>query len=79
MQTILSSGDAKEIHRIAHRLSSHASMVKYEPLTQLAGQLQALAATGEPERLTRLFAEFETEFGRFRSKLDSIRASLAPA
>ncbi|ACB77519.1 ATP-binding protein [Opitutus terrae] len=72
-------GDAKEIHRAAHRMISHATMVKYEPLAQLASQLQAYAATAEPDRLTRLLAEFDAEFARFRSKLDSIRASLAPA
>jgi signal transduction histidine kinase/CheY-like chemotaxis protein/HPt (histidine-containing phosphotransfer) domain-containing protein len=78
-QGIIPDGDPKDIHRVAHRLNSHAGMVRYAPLTQLTGQLQAIAATEDTERLKRVFAEFEAEYARFRRKLDSIRASQRPA
>lgn len=76
---VVASGPAREIHRLAHRLVSHASVVKYEPLVRLARELQAHAASEDTERRRRLFAEFEREFAQLRSKLDSFRASTAPA
>jgi len=77
-RTIIAAGDATEIHRIAHRLISHSSMVKFEPLTRLAFELQANAASQRPELLARLFNEFEQEFANLRNKLESIRTSTAP-
>ncbi|HYD82474.1 MAG TPA: response regulator, partial [Opitutus sp.] len=76
---IVAAGDAKEIHRIAHRLVGHASAIKYEPLVRLARELQAHAATDDPARLRRLLGEFDAEFRALRKKLDSTRVSTAPA
>ena len=79
LATALPQGNAQEIHRIAHRLVSHATVVKYEPLVLLARELQGHAASADSAKLAGLFAEFEREFARLRSKLDSCRASTAPA
>ena len=76
---ILPTGNAREIHRIAHRLVSHASAINYEPLVRLARELQAHAATDDPARLHRVLAAFDAEFAALRKKLDSIPASTAPA
>jgi signal transduction histidine kinase/HPt (histidine-containing phosphotransfer) domain-containing protein len=75
---IMESGDPAEIHRIAHRLLSHCSVVKHERLSRIAAELQRSAASSHPEKLRQLFADFEDEFARFRYKLESIRASIAP-
>jgi HPt (histidine-containing phosphotransfer) domain-containing protein len=76
---IMELGEPAEIHRIAHRLLSHCSVVKHERLSRLAAELQRSAASAKPDKLRQLFAEFEVEYVRFRYKLESIRASIAPA
>jgi signal transduction histidine kinase/CheY-like chemotaxis protein/HPt (histidine-containing phosphotransfer) domain-containing protein len=76
---ILETGEREEIHRIAHRLLSHCSVVKYERLSRLAAELQRNAANATPDKLQGIFAEFEREFAAFRYKLESIRASTGPA
>jgi HPt (histidine-containing phosphotransfer) domain-containing protein len=75
----MSAGDPQAIHRIAHRLASHASMVRYEPLRELAATLESRAASSKREELAELFAAFEREFEAFRKKLDSIRSSTGSA
>jgi CheY-like chemotaxis protein/HPt (histidine-containing phosphotransfer) domain-containing protein len=72
---IIAGGDPEEVHRIAHRLLSHCSVVKYEALSRIAKDLQSSAATASPKELQRMFADFEAEFSSFRYKLESIRAS----
>jgi signal transduction histidine kinase/CheY-like chemotaxis protein/HPt (histidine-containing phosphotransfer) domain-containing protein len=76
---IIDSGEREEIHRIAHRLLSHCSVVKYQRLTKLASELQRSSADASPKRLRQLFDEFEREFASFRYKLESIRVSTGPA
>jgi signal transduction histidine kinase/CheY-like chemotaxis protein/HPt (histidine-containing phosphotransfer) domain-containing protein len=76
---IVETGEREEIHRIAHRLLSHCSVVKYEPLSKLASELQNLSATASADRLQQIYTEFEREFSAFRYKLESIRASTGPA
>jgi CheY-like chemotaxis protein len=76
---IVATGEREEIHRIAHRLLSHCSVVKYERLSRKALELQNSAATAHPDKLQQLFAEFEREFAAFRYKLESIRSSTGPA
>ncbi len=76
---LLAVGTPADLHRIAHRLVSHASAVGYEPLVRLAKELQAHAATADRGRLADLFAAFAAEFARFRSKLDSFRSPAGPA
>ena len=78
-QGIIALGEPTEIHRIAHRLLSHCSVVKHERLSRLAAELQRSAASSHPDKIRQLFAEFEEEFARFKYKLESIRASIAPA
>jgi CheY-like chemotaxis protein/HPt (histidine-containing phosphotransfer) domain-containing protein len=78
-RAIVESGDREQIHRIAHRLLSHCSVVKYEALSRIALEIQRTAATASHARLVSLFGQFEAEFGNFRYKLESIRASTAPA
>jgi signal transduction histidine kinase/HPt (histidine-containing phosphotransfer) domain-containing protein/ActR/RegA family two-component response regulator len=78
-QGIIALGEPAEIHRIAHRLLSHCSVVKHEKLSRLAVELQRGAASAHPDKIRQLFAEFEEEFSRFRYKLESIRASTGPA
>ncbi|MFY9923158.1 MAG: ATP-binding protein, partial [Opitutaceae bacterium] len=72
---IIANGAPTEIHRIAHRLLSHCSVVKYEALSRLARNIQNSSATASRAELQRMFGEFETEFSSFRYKLESIRAS----
>jgi signal transduction histidine kinase/CheY-like chemotaxis protein/ligand-binding sensor domain-containing protein/HPt (histidine-containing phosphotransfer) domain-containing protein len=76
---IVATGEREEIHRIAHRLLSHCSVVKYDRLTKLASDLQRSSANATPEKLKQLFDDFEREFASFRYKLESIRASTGPA
>ncbi len=76
---IIESGERVEIHRIAHRLLSHCSVVKYQRLTRLASELQRSSADASPEKIRQLFDEFDREFASFRYKLESIRASTGPA
>jgi signal transduction histidine kinase/CheY-like chemotaxis protein/ligand-binding sensor domain-containing protein len=76
---IVQAGDRTEIHRIAHRLLSHCSVVKYEALTRIASELQKASAQAPQKRLEELLAEFEQEFVAFRYKLESIRTSTGPA
>ncbi len=76
---ILATGEREEIHRIAHRLLSHCSVVKYERLSKLASELQRSAANASPDKLQGIFSDFEREFESFRYKLESIRASTGPA
>jgi signal transduction histidine kinase/HPt (histidine-containing phosphotransfer) domain-containing protein/ActR/RegA family two-component response regulator len=78
-RAIIASGEPSEIHRIAHRMLSHCSVVKYDRLSRLAAELQANSANADPAKLAAIFAEFEREFAVFRYKLESIRASTAPA
>jgi CheY-like chemotaxis protein/HPt (histidine-containing phosphotransfer) domain-containing protein len=78
-RAIIAQGEPAEIHRIAHRMLSHCSVVKYDRLSRLAAELQANSASAGPEKLAGIFAEFEREFAVFRYKLESIRASTAPA
>ena len=75
---IVATGVPEEVHRIAHRMLSHCSVVKYEPLSRLALELQRASATASPQRLQELFDAFEKEFASFRYKLESIRASTGP-
>jgi signal transduction histidine kinase/CheY-like chemotaxis protein/HPt (histidine-containing phosphotransfer) domain-containing protein len=75
---IIATGEPEEVHRIAHRLLSHCSVVKYERLSRLAAELQKSAATAHPDKLGQIFADFEREFAAFRYKLESIRASTGP-
>jgi signal transduction histidine kinase/DNA-binding response OmpR family regulator/ligand-binding sensor domain-containing protein len=76
---IIATGDAAEVHRIAHRLLSHCSVVKHAKLSHLAAEMQRGAASASPDKIRQLFEEFEAEFERFRYKLESIRASTGPA
>jgi signal transduction histidine kinase/CheY-like chemotaxis protein len=76
---IIASGVPTEIHRIAHRLMSHCSVVKYEPLGRIARDIQNASSTASPKELQRMFAEFEKEFASFKCKLESIRASTGSA
>jgi HPt (histidine-containing phosphotransfer) domain-containing protein len=76
---IIASGVPAEVHRIAHRLMSHCSVVKYERLGRIARDIQNASATASPKELQRMFAEFETEFASFKCKLESIRASTGSA
>jgi signal transduction histidine kinase/CheY-like chemotaxis protein/HPt (histidine-containing phosphotransfer) domain-containing protein len=76
---IVDSGEREEIYRIAHRLLSHCSVVKYERLTKLASELQKRSVDASPEKLKQIFADFEKEFADFRYKLESIRASTVSA
>jgi signal transduction histidine kinase/CheY-like chemotaxis protein/HPt (histidine-containing phosphotransfer) domain-containing protein len=78
-RAIVAGGDRSEIHRIAHRLLSHCSVVKYDPLARLAAELQRRSASATQEQMERLLTSFEEEFASFRYKLESIRASTAPA
>jgi HPt (histidine-containing phosphotransfer) domain-containing protein len=71
---VMRHGDPQAIHRIAHRLASHASMVRYEPLRELAAALESRAASSKREELNELFAAFDREFDAFRKKLDSIHS-----
>jgi hypothetical protein len=77
-RSIIATGEPSEIYRIAHRMLSHCSVVKYGRLSRVAADLQANSAS-DPEKLGRIFAEFETEFAVFRYKLESIRSSTGPA
>jgi signal transduction histidine kinase/CheY-like chemotaxis protein/streptogramin lyase/HPt (histidine-containing phosphotransfer) domain-containing protein len=76
---IVATGEREEIHRIAHRLLSHCSVVKYERLSRTALELQNSAATAHPDKLQQIFDDFEREFAAFRCKLESIRSSTGPA
>jgi signal transduction histidine kinase/DNA-binding NarL/FixJ family response regulator len=76
---IVATGEAAEIHRIAHRLLSHCSVVKYERLSRAALELQNSATSAHPDKLQELFETFEREFTAFRYKLESIRSSTGPA
>jgi signal transduction histidine kinase/DNA-binding NarL/FixJ family response regulator/streptogramin lyase len=76
---IVAAAVPEEVHRIAHRMLSHCSVVKYEPLSRLALGLQRASATESPQKLQEMFDEFEKEFASFRYKLESIRASTGPA
>jgi CheY-like chemotaxis protein/nitrogen-specific signal transduction histidine kinase/HPt (histidine-containing phosphotransfer) domain-containing protein len=76
---IIAAGEPVEIHRIAHRMLSHCSVVKYDRLSRLAAELQSKSALDEPEKLQQVFEEFDREFAVFRYKLESIRASPGPA
>jgi signal transduction histidine kinase/CheY-like chemotaxis protein/HPt (histidine-containing phosphotransfer) domain-containing protein len=75
----IQQGEAQAIHRIAHRLASHASMVRYEPLRELAAALESRAASSKREELNELLAAFDREFETFRKKLDSIHSSTGSA
>lgn len=76
---VIAGGNVREIHRIAHRLAGHASMVNFQPLVSLASELQTHATGGNPAKLRELLAEFDREFASFRSKLESFRASMGLA
>jgi len=76
---IVATDEREEIHRIAHRLLSHCSVVKYERLSRIALELQNSSANAHPDKLQQLFADFEREFAELRCKLESIRASTGPA
>jgi signal transduction histidine kinase/CheY-like chemotaxis protein/HPt (histidine-containing phosphotransfer) domain-containing protein len=76
---IMATAEPSEVHRIAHRLLSHCSVVKYKRLSQIALEIQRSSATASPDRIQQLFADFEAEFAVFRCKLESIRASTGPA
>ena len=76
---IIASGVPAEVHRIAHRLMSHCSVVKYERLGRIARDIQNASATASPKELQLMFAEFETEFASFKCKLESIRATTGSA
>jgi signal transduction histidine kinase/CheY-like chemotaxis protein/HPt (histidine-containing phosphotransfer) domain-containing protein len=75
LEELLARGENAELHRVAHRLVSHASAVRYDPLVGLARALQANAASPDRAVLHQLHVEFEAEYARFRSKLDSLRSS----
>ena len=76
---IVESGTPAEIHRIAHRLLSHCSVVKHEALSQLAKQLQGASGTADAAALKQIFSEFERQYASFRYKLELIRASTGSA
>jgi HPt (histidine-containing phosphotransfer) domain-containing protein len=76
---IVASGQREEIHRIAHRLLSHCSVVKYQALSKIASELQRCSVDATQERMEALLGDFDREFESFRCKLESIRASTAPA
>ena len=75
----VAAGTAPEIHRIAHRLLSHASMVNSEPLIRLATHLQACAAIEPRDPLRQTLAELDREFAALSCKLASIPLSPEPA
>ena len=72
---VIESGEPAEIHKVAHRLLSHCSVVKYERLGSIAREIQNSSGTASRADLQKKFAEFEAEFAAFRCKLESIRAS----
>jgi len=76
---IIDSGEASEIHRIAHRLLSHCSVVKYERLGGIARDIQNASGTASRSELQGMYTRFEAEFATFRCKLESIRASTVSA
>lgn len=75
----VAGGNAVALGQAAHHLLSHANIVKSESLVQLAGVLEATAASATPGEIRRLFDEVERESARLRNKLASIRAPSAPA
>jgi len=77
-RAIIDEGNAEQVHRIAHRLLSHCSVVKYDPLSRIALEIQRTSATAKHERIVALYGQFEAEFSAFRYKLESIRASTGP-
>ena len=79
IRSAVSLCDRPEIRRLAHRLLSHCSMVKYERLSRVAAELQDVAATAAPDRLNDLLATFEKEYEQFRYKLEPFRSATAPA
>jgi len=76
---LLAGGDRLEFKRLAHRLLSHCSMVKYAPLADLAADLEGIAGFAPPEDLERLLVRFDEEFATFRYTLESYPVSTAPA
>ena len=77
-QTI-ADGNRKEIHRAAHRLVSHASIVKAEPLIQLACRLQAEAAVLSPTELAAVNRDLQQAFTVLRQQLATLQLSSARA
>jgi signal transduction histidine kinase/CheY-like chemotaxis protein/ligand-binding sensor domain-containing protein len=77
-RAIIDEGNPEQMHRIAHRLLSHCSVVKYDPLSRIALEIQRTSATAKHERIVALYGQFEAEFSAFRYKLESIRASTGP-
>ncbi|HZZ20135.1 MAG TPA: ATP-binding protein [Opitutaceae bacterium] len=78
-RSIVDVGDPDDVQRAAHRLLSHCSMVKYDPLSKIALEIQRTSKSATHERILSLYAKFEAEYADFRYKLESIRASTGPA
>jgi HPt (histidine-containing phosphotransfer) domain-containing protein len=74
----IESAPPREIHRVAHRLASHASLINATELKQLCVELQARASE-ERIVLAGLAAEFDRGFADLRCRLEAFRASLGSA
>jgi signal transduction histidine kinase/CheY-like chemotaxis protein len=75
----ITGGTPLEIHRIAHRLASHASLINAEALKHLAADLQAQSASGDRPRLQQLAADFDRGYADLTCRLEAFRASLGSA
>lgn len=76
---IFAEGDAKKIHRIAHRLVAHAGTIHFVPLVDLATTIQSNAAVLTREQLDQLLRDIDREFANLKSILDGFRASIERA
>lgn len=74
----IESAPPREIHRVAHRLGSHASLINAAELKQLCVELQNRAAEDRAV-LARLAAEFDRGFEDLKCRLEAFRASLGSA
>ncbi len=75
LEHAVAMGEPAEIHRTAHRLASHASMIKADPLSRVTRDLQKLSGTEDPVAHRALLAAAQRECVAVREKLESIRAS----
>ena len=79
LEEAVAAGEPSEIHRTAHRLASHASMIKADALNRVTRDLQKLAGSDDSDKIRGLLAAAQRECAAVREKLESIRASLGSA
>jgi CheY-like chemotaxis protein len=72
-RSVFATGTGGEVHNTAHSLLSLCNVVRYEPMTAIARNMEAQSGTNDRESLIARLGRLEQQFAIVRSLLLAIR------